>query len=96
MKTDSAALVLLGEVFCCQPLWGTGRILPMGSRQNLPGERLALSQELEREVGMATTLLSSMRLVEPQQAYHLFPPPDQSHQFYDSTHWPDCSNPDYL
>ena len=68
-RRDFAALAQLGEVFCCQPSWGTGRILPTGSRQNLPGERLALSQELEREVGMGATLLFSMHLVEPQQAY---------------------------
>ena len=67
---DYAALVLPEEVFCCQPSWGMGRILPTGSLQNLLGERLALSQELVREVGMGVTLLSSMRLVEPQQAYH--------------------------
>ena len=67
---EFAALVLPGEAFCCQPLWEMERILPMGSQQNLPGERLALSQELAREVGMGGTLPSSMRWVEPQQAYH--------------------------
>ena len=68
---DSAALVQLGEVFCCQLWWGrVSRILPTGSRQNLLAGRLALSQEQVRGVGMGATLLSSMRSVEPQQAYH--------------------------